>query len=153
MKMLLFLHVLGAMLFLGNIITAAFWKLSAERGKDLAHLRRVARNVMTADYFFTLPGVVMLIATGHIMASLRGYPLTELNWMTASEALFVASGLIWMAVLIPAQRKMIKETAVSEAAGALTAAYRKASRTWDLFGTLVIVIPLAVLYLMLAKPF
>jgi len=153
MKMLLFLHVLGAVLFLGNIITAAFWKVSAERGKDLTHLRRVARNVMTADYFFTLPGVVMLIATGHIMASLRGYPLTELNWMTASEGLFVASGLIWVAVLIPAQRKMIKETAVSEAAGALTAAYRKASRTWDIFGTLVIVIPLAVLYLMLAKPF
>lgn len=153
MKMLLFLHVLGAVLFLGNIITAAFWKVSAERGKDLAHLHRVARNVMTADYFFTLPGVVMLIATGHIMASRRGYPLTELNWMTASEALFVASGLIWMAVLIPAQRKMIKETAVSETAGALTAAYRKVSRTWDVFGTLVIVIPLAVLYLMLAKPF
>ncbi|KEQ23182.1 DUF2269 family protein [Paenibacillus tyrfis] len=153
MGALIFLHVLGAVLFLGNIITAAFWKLSAERGQDLAHLRRVARNVMHADYWFTLPGVILLLATGHIMAALNGYSLAELNWMTASEALFVLSGLIWGILLIPAQRTMMKQSVIAEAEGALTAAYRKASRTWDVFGTLVILIPLFVLYLMLVKPF
>ncbi|WP_409340730.1 DUF2269 family protein [Paenibacillus sp. MBLB4367] len=153
MGVLIFLHVLGAVLFLGNVITAAFWKLSAERGNDLAHLRRVARNVMLADYWFTLPGVVLLLATGHIMASLKGYSLAELSWMTVSEALFALSGLIWAAVLIPAQRRMIKESALPGTIADLSASYRKASRRWDVFGTIVIVIPLFVLYLMLVKPF
>jgi uncharacterized membrane protein len=153
MGVLIFLHVLGAVLFLGNVITAAFWKVMAERGKDWAHLSRVARNVMLADYWFTLPGVIMLLATGHIMASLKGYSFAELNWMTASEGLFALSGVIWAVILIPAQRKMMKESTISAAQGNLTMAYRKASRTWDLFGTLVVILPLCVLYLMLVKPF
>lgn len=153
MGVLIFLHVLGAVLFLGNVITAAFWKLMAERGNDLAHLSRVTKNVMLADYWFTIPGVILLLATGHIMGSMSGYSFAELNWMTASEGLFALSGVIWGAILIPAQRKMMKESTISAAQGSLTIAYRKASRTWDMFGTLVVILPLFVLYLMLVKPF
>jgi uncharacterized membrane protein len=154
MGILIFLHVLGVVLFLGNIVTAAFWKLSAERSKDTAHLVRVTRNVMKADYWFTLPGVIMLLATGHIMATIRGYSFMEWTWMTISEALFVISGVIWLIILIPAQRRMIKESALAASKNSpLSAAYWKASRTWDVFGTLVIIIPLVVLYLMMTKPF
>ncbi|SDC51089.1 Uncharacterized membrane protein [Paenibacillus sp. UNCCL117] len=153
MGILIFLHVVGAMMFLGNIVTAAFWKLKAERGGDLPHLHRVTRNVMLADYIFTLPGIVLLLATGHILAAQRGYPLTEWNWVSASEGLFALSGLIWLLVLLPAQRAMIRESSLSASAGSLTPSYRKASRLWDSFGTLVTIIPLVVLYLMLNKPF
>jgi uncharacterized membrane protein len=155
MGVLIFLHVLGAVLFLGNVVTAAFWKLSAERTKDIPHLARTARSVMNADYWFTLPGVILLLATGHIMATVRGYSFMEWSWMTASEALFALSGLIWVVILIPAQRRMIRESALSGSStgNTLTAAYWKASRTWDVFGTLVIIIPLVVLYLMMTKPF
>lgn len=154
MAVLLMLHVVGAVLFLGNIITAAFWKIVAERSGDLPHLSRTARNVMLADYAFTLPGIVLLLVTGFAMAAKAGYPLGEWNWMTSSLALFALSGIVWGAVLIPAQRCMMKESAAAAHGRIpLSARYRQASRRWDVFGTFVILLPLVVLYLMLNKPF
>ncbi|WP_159883650.1 DUF2269 domain-containing protein [Paenibacillus puerhi] len=153
MGILVFLHVLGAMMFIGNILTAAFWKLKAERTGDISYIHRVTRNVMTADYWFTLPGIALILLTGHILAIRAGYALTEWNWVSVSEGLFALSGLIWLLVLLPAQKKMIRESGSSVEAGSLNASYRKASRLWDGFGTVVTLIPLAVLYLMLNKPF
>ncbi|MBB6669727.1 DUF2269 family protein [Cohnella nanjingensis] len=154
MAFLIMLHVLGAVLFLGNIVTAAFWKIAAERAGDVGHLSRTARNVMLADYAFTLPGIVLLLATGVVMAVRVGYAMDAWNWMTASIGLFALSGLVWLAILIPAQRSMMKESAAAaRAQAALSPQYRRASRRWDVFGTLVILMPLAVLYLMLNKPF
>lgn len=153
MKLLIFLHVLGAVMFLGNIMTAAFWKIRAEVSGDVPSLNRIARNVMAADYAFTLPGIVLLLATGGWMAESAGYSLAAWSWLTASLALFLVTGLLWLLVLLPCQRQMIRESALSAAEGRMSAAYRKASRRWDIFGTVALLIPLLVLYLMTAKPF
>lgn len=153
MKVLIFLHVLGAVLFIGNIITAVFWKVKAELGKDVLHTHKVVKNVMLADYFFTLPGIILLIVTGNLMAHSAGYSMVELNWVNVSQALFILTGLIWAVVLLPNQRKMIKESEKSIPQGQFTPAFKRASRVWDVWGTIAIVVPLFVLYLMLAKPF
>lgn len=49
---LLFAHLLGAMLFLGNIVTAAFWKITADRRGDPIVVLQAARNVMLADWIY-----------------------------------------------------------------------------------------------------
>ncbi|PYI55459.1 DUF2269 family protein [Paenibacillus flagellatus] len=153
MKWLLLLHVLGAVMFIGNVVTAAFWKIRAERSGELSHIHRTAKNVMIADYAFTLPGIVLLIGTGEMMAGQLGYSHADWNWMTVSLALFVLTGLLWAAVLIPNQRIMIRESERSLREGKLTPRYRKASRTWDNVGLLASLMPLAVLVLMVVKPF
>ncbi|GAA0379721.1 DUF2269 domain-containing protein [Bacillus horti] len=153
MKILIFLHVLGAVMFLGNVITAAFWKIRAERGKDIAHIHKAVKNVMFADYVFTLPGIILLIITGNLMAFQAGYAMMEWNWVTVSQGLFILTGLLWVIILLPNQRKMIKESEKSISLGQLTPSYKKASRIWDVCGSLANLIPLVVLYLMLAKPF
>ncbi|UUZ93326.1 DUF2269 domain-containing protein [Paenibacillus sp. P25] len=150
---LVFLHVLGVVLFLGNIITAAFWKIRAEIGKDLPYLHRITKNVMAADYVFTPPGIVLLLATGGALAARNGYSLAELNWLTVSLGLFVITGLLWLAVLIPSQRQMIRESAQSLQLGRLTPEYRRASRRWDVVGTVTVLIPLLILFFMVIKPF
>lgn len=151
MKALIFLHVLGAILFMGNIITAAFWKVRAERSGDLAHLHRTAKNVMIADYAFTLPGLFLLLITGISMAHTIGYPLFAGGWLTISLLLFLLAGLIWLAILLPSQQKMIRESRLSIEKGALTGPYKKASRTWDVFGIIASIIPLVILFYMLTK--
>lgn len=150
--MLIFLHVLGAIMFIGNVATAAFWKIKAERGRDINHIHKVVKNVMLADFIFTLPGILLIIITGAVMSAQLGYTQLEFNWLTLSLGLFILTGLLWVIVLLPNQRKMIKESAKSIGVGELTPAYRKASIVWDVCGTMATIIPLIVLYLMLAKP-
>ncbi|NOU94668.1 DUF2269 family protein [Paenibacillus sp. LMG 31456] len=152
MKFLLFLHVLGAILLVGNIFTAAFWKVKADIKGDLAAIHSATKNVMLADYIFTIPGLILIIVTGSLMALKAGYSMSGFNWLTLSLTLFSLTGLIWLALLLPLQRSMIRHSAQSLEAGTLSKAYRKASLYWAIFGTIGTLIPVVVLYLMISKP-
>ena len=149
MRILVALHVLGAVLFVGNIITAAFWKLLAEREGNPQVIASAAKRVMTADYFFTIPGIVLLLSTGHILMAQAGYSLLSFSWISLAYGVFILSGLLWMVVLLPAQRAMIRHSQN----GQLGKEYSTASNTWNLWGTVATVLPLVTLYLMVVKPF
>jgi uncharacterized membrane protein len=153
MRVLIFIHVLGAILFLGNIITAAFWKIVADCRRDLQGIYNTARNVMIADFVFTLPGIVMLLVTGHILMAKMGLSLTRLSWVSVSYGVFIFSAVVWTAVLLPSQNKMIREAKASLSSGQLTLGYQRASMLWNVFGVVATLLPFVVLYLMVVKPF
>ncbi|MEK6991081.1 DUF2269 family protein [Paenibacillus sp. FSL K6-1566] len=153
MTVWLFLHITGSVLFVGNIITAAFWKVRADIEGNPSHIHRTAKNVMLADYVFTLPGLLLLIVSGIVMAGRSGFGIGGMNWLTASLVLFGVTGLIWGGVLIPLQKSMIRHSRHSVESGAVTAGYKKASRYWAIFGTIATLLPLAILYFMVSKPF
>jgi uncharacterized membrane protein len=146
-------HVAGVILFIGNIITAAFWKVRAELTRNPAIVHYAVKNVMVADYMFTIPGLVLISVSGVVMAVQAGWPVSVLNWLTLSLILFVVTGGIWMAFLIPLQRQMIRTSAQSMTGGSLSAAYLKASRRWDLIGIAASLVPIIILYLMINKSF
>ena len=52
-----FLHIAGAVVFLGNIIVTAAWMLMAERTRSINVIHFSAKAVIRADLLFTLPGV------------------------------------------------------------------------------------------------
>ncbi len=152
MKLLIFLHVLGVILFLGNIITAAFWKVRAEVKKDLRLLHETVKNVMLADYIFTLPGIALILISGHRMAYLSGYSIFDVKWLAISYSLFILTGLIWLFILLPSQYAMIKHSKQSIENGALIQSYKKASMIWNIFGIIATLIPIIILFFMLLKP-
>ncbi|WP_219838067.1 DUF2269 family protein [Paenibacillus sp. R14(2021)] len=149
----LVVHFIGVLLFLGNIITAAFWKVRAEIGKNPTVIHSTVRNVMVADYVFTVPGLLLIIVSGVSMAVQAKLPMYGLNWLTVSLLLFAVTGLIWLTLLIPLQRAMIRHSAASVEKGAVTSAYRRASRLWDIFGIAATLLPLVILYFMVSKNF
>ncbi|MFC5471110.1 DUF2269 family protein [Cohnella suwonensis] len=153
MNVWLTLHVIGVVLFLGNIVTAAFWKIRADATKDAAVVHQAVKNVMLADYVFTLPGLVLLIASGNAMAVKADLPMSGLNWLTASLVLFAITGVIWIAFLLPLQRAMIRHSAASLASGTLSQAYKNASRNWAIFGIAATLIPIVILYFMISQDF
>ncbi|AJY77803.1 membrane protein [Paenibacillus beijingensis] len=152
MSLYLFLHLLGAVLLVGNIITAAFWKIRADMKGDLAVIHSAAKNVMLADFLFTIPGIILIIVTGNLMAIEAGYSLSGFSWVTLSQALFILTGVIWVVLLLPLQRSMIRHSAKALETGALHGAYRKASLIWAIFGTVATLLPVVILYLMIHKP-
>ncbi len=147
------IHLIGVVIFVGNIITAAFWKVRADitRKPDIIH--QAAKNVMLADLVFTLPGLVLIIISGIAMAVQAGMPMSGLNWLTLSLILFAITGVIWLAVLIPLQRRMIKHSAQAVEGGSVSKAYKKASLYWAIFGILATLLPIVILYFMITKNF
>ena len=151
MNVWLTLHLIGVVIFVGNIITAAFWKVRADLQKNPALIHSTVKNVMLADYVFTLPGLVLIIISGIVMAVRADLPLSGLNWLTLSLILFAITGVIWLAVLLPLQRGMIRHSASSIESGSISAAYRRASLAWAIFGTAATLLPIVILYLMISK--
>lgn len=151
MDVLLFLHVMGAVLFLGNIVTAAFWKVRGDHAGEPNIAHSVSKNIMLADFVFTLPGLGFIIISGILMTIRAGYPLSDFNWLTLSLLLFGLTGILWLAVLLPLQRKMIRFSEQSIESGRLSSAYRRASRLWAVFGTITTLLPVVILFLMINK--
>jgi uncharacterized membrane protein len=75
------------------------------------------------------------------------------NWLSMALLIFAVTGILWGAVLLPLQRAMIRHAGEAIARGGISAAYRRASRLWAVVGTLCTLLPVVILYLMVAKPF
>jgi len=153
MGTILFLHVLGALLFLGNILITAFWKLYSDFSRSTESVYFSSKKVLIADLLFTLPGIILLSVTGNLMAVRLGYPMNELNWLTLSNWLFMITGIIWLAVLVPLQFRMVNISREDHRQGSISSRYKVTNLYWSIFGVTATVLPLFVLYLMTAKPF
>src|SRR5437870_6166744 len=68
----LMLHILGAVLFLGNITVTAAWMTWAVGQKDTRVAAFASAGVNKADRWFTSPGMILLL--------LNGLALTNLAW-------------------------------------------------------------------------
>ena len=98
----LFLHIAGAVIFLGNIIVTGAWMLMAERTRIFKVINFSAKAVIRADFLFTLPGVLLVLINGLIMAYTRwGGAFRGFDWISVAVALFSISGIIWVGLLLP----------------------------------------------------
>lgn len=75
------------------------------------------------------------------------------NWLTLSLFLFVLTGILWLAVLIPIQRSMIRSSARSIDDGIISNKYQNVSRYWAIVGIAATLLPVVILYLMVTKAF
>ncbi|RXZ81929.1 DUF2269 family protein [Paenibacillaceae bacterium] len=153
MNVWLLLHLVGAILFVGNIVTAAFWKIRADVQKNPTVIHSVVKNVMLADYVFTLPGLLLIIVSGNVMAVQADMFTQGLNWLMLSLILFAVTGVVWLAILIPLQRAMIRHSAACVDSGKISEEYARASRIWSVFGIIATLLPVVILYLMIEKSF
>jgi len=144
------LHLLGVVLFLGNIIVTAFWKVMADRTRDLTVIRFAVRATNWADVFFTFGGVVLLAVAGRALAAQGGMP--ELPWLRLAYGLFAATGLLWLGVLIPLQWAQARLLAPLPRDAAIPARYRRLALAWAVAGTLATLLPLGIVWLMTVKP-
>ena len=151
-QVLLALHILAAVVFVGNIITAAFWKVRADRSGNLETIAITARSLLQADYVFTAPGIVVLLITGIWMVGLSDWARFQEPWLGGSFVLLIVTGIIWLAVLLPQQRRMVRLAQEGADAGALSPEYRRAGRIWSMFGGVATLLPVLILFLMVFKP-
>ncbi len=145
-------HITGVVLFLGNIITGVFWKLHADRTRELRARAQALDGIIRADRLFTMPGVLLIIGTGVWLAQLGNLPLLRTFWIGWSLVLFGISGAVFMVALAPLQKKMLANVSAGLAGGWDESAYERMSRSWAIWGAIATLTPLAALYLMVIKP-
>ena len=147
-----YLHLLGAVVILGTGSGIAFFMLMAHRSGDAAFIARTAAVVVFADMLFTLTAVLLQPVTGGLLMMLSATSLTE-RWVLASLGLYAVAGLFWVPVIfMQMEMRNLARTAVANNAP-LPPRYHALIRRWCLFGIPGFGSVMAILWLMIAKPF
>ena len=146
------LHLVAVVAFLGNIVTGLFWKAHGDRTGEPRIIAHTLDGIIRSDRWFTLPGVLGIVAFGVGAAMSGGIPILGTSWIWQSIVLFTISGLAFGFQVAPLQRRMRALAATAAAADFDLAQYRRLSRRWEFWGAVAVVTPLAALVLMVAKP-
>ena len=91
------------MLFLGNIIVTGVWKVLADNTGDPRTIAYAQNLVTLTDWIFTTGGVVLILIGAYGMVWVAGLNPLGPAWLIWGQSLFIASGIIWVAILIPTQ--------------------------------------------------
>jgi len=109
------IHLIGVVLFIGNIVVTGWWKYMADRTRDPRIIAFAQRQVTLTDWVFTFGGVVLVGVGGIGNAALHDMPMS-VPWLGIGSLLFGASGVIWIAILVPLQIRLGRMRAPSPSA-------------------------------------
>ena len=139
------LHFLSASILFGTGIGIAFFMLRAYLSGNTEALAVTVRNVVLADWIFTVPAVVVQLTTGLWMTRLLGISHGS-SWYLWSMWLFALIGLVWLP-LVGIEIKI--RSALNN--GAKLAELAPLMRIWIALGVLVFTGIAALYVLMVAK--
>jgi uncharacterized membrane protein len=147
------LHVVAVIAFLGNITTGIFWHRHAARTKEAKLLAHTMDGIIRSDRVFTVPGVILIIATGVAAAIYGQLPILRTGWIFWTLVLFLVSGAIFMIWVVPLQRRLRAAAQAGVQSGSFDyAAYHALAVRWEVWGAAALLTPLAGLALMVLKP-
>ena len=146
------LHIFGAVIFLGNIVVTAVWKALADRTRNPAVIAYSQRLVTITDFLFTALGAALVLITGWFFLARNFGGVNNVYWLSWGFWLFIASGVLWVAVLIPVQIMQSKLAKTFQSEHEVPEQYWRLSRVWEVVGTIAVILPFSVLYLMIFKP-
>ena len=99
----------------------------------------------------TFGGSTLVVVGAYANVYLHDLPL-DATWLVWGQALFFLSGLLWVAILIPAQIKQARLARGFAGGGPIPDEYWRLNRIWLWIGILATVLPAANLYFMVFKP-
>lgn len=147
------IHVLAVVLFLGNIITGAFWKMHGDRSGDPRIMAHTMAGIIRADRWFTNPGVVLLIVFGFGAAGMGHISVGSSPWIVWSIILIVISAVAFVVRLVPLQRRLLALARDGSETGNFdSAAYARVSKSWTVWGIVATLAPIIAVVLMVFKP-
>lgn len=147
-----FLHLVTASLFLGCIVSSLALKFYAESRKDILGIVFALRAILFLDRLLTAPSAGLLTASGFCVVFLEDMSVLRERWLQLSIALWFASAIAAVGYLIPSLRRLLIAAETGSEAGMLDATYQAASRRWNVASAVLIVTPLIIISLAIAKP-
>jgi uncharacterized membrane protein len=147
------IHVLGVILFVGNITTGILWKVHADRTRNPALIAHACAGLTRSDRFFTMPGVLLIVIAGIVAGITGNFPILGTGWIFWSIVLLAISGFAFMLRVAPLQRRLHALATAGAKNGQLDwPAYEAATRSWNVWGMIALLAPLLAVVLMVLKP-
>ena len=143
------IHIIAAVIFLGNITLAPFWKAQAEKSKDRTKIADAFKGIIRADRYFTMPGVTVLLIFGIGGALHRGFDLIQTGWIFWSIILILISSIAFMAKVVPLQKQIY--ALASDESKFTWEEYRKLAKQWSIWGWIATITPWISLIMMVMK--
>ncbi|MEQ8392857.1 MAG: DUF2269 family protein [Thalassospira sp.] len=148
-----FIHVLGVILFLGNIIVSAVWKMQADRTRNPVIIAFACRLVNMTDLLFTAFGSALIVIGGIGLFHATGIAISDAPHLTIGISLFGMAAVLWITGLLPLQIYMSKlaERAVNESETEMPQSYEKCRKLWNIIGVTAVLLPMGALYFMIYR--
>lgn len=144
------IHVGAAILFLGTGLGSAFYKWRADRSGSVAVAAWAQRNVVLADWLFTVPSGIVLPGTGLWLAHLYGLPFTT-SWVLFGIVGFAIAGLTWLpAAWIQLRMRRLADEALASGAP-LPEEFHRLHRFWLALGVPSFGAAVATIWVMVGK--
>jgi uncharacterized membrane protein len=145
-SLLKFVHVLLAITAVGSNITYAVWNI---RGAlEPQHLSFTLRGIRFLDNRVANPAYGLLLVTGLTLVAVGQWGLR--GWIIAALILFVILIVIAIGFYSRVTNRQIE---VLETAGESSPAYQQLAGQARLYGIISVVIALAIVFMMVVKPF
>lgn len=146
------LHIFGAIVFVGNIIVTAFWKVMADRTREARIAAFGQKLVNWTDFAFTSLGAFILLVTGLMMTNDPTQSIFDTKWLAWGVWLFLGSGMVWMLILFPLQVKQAWMSRRFNHGGDIPDDYWRLGRWWIRIAVVAVILALGNLYFMVVKP-
>jgi len=146
-------HLLGVILFMGNIIVSALWKTQADKTGNPVVIAFACRLVNMTDLAFTAFGAALIIVGGIGLFHATGVAISDAPHLTIGISLFGMAAVLWLVGLLPLQLYMsrIATQTVADGQDVMPAAYDKCRKLWGLVGLIATALPLGALYFMIFR--
>jgi uncharacterized membrane protein len=146
------IHVAAVILFLGNITTGLFWAAHAHRSRDFTLIAPTFDGISRSDRWFTIPGVIGILASGVAAAIQVRLPILGTPWILWSIMLFSISGIIYGVKLAPLQRQLATLTRAAVYSDQAWQGYVRIYQRWERWGLVALLTPTAAMVIMVLKP-
>lgn len=139
------LHIIGVVLFMGNMIVGPIWFMYAYFSKDKTLLKFAGKLLELTDIYLTVPGIALTVLNGLCLASVYGGTKHQ-PWLFYSIILLFVMWALSIP-LIYLQDKMYQSLDKDSDITRITTFIIR----WGIWGTLVMIPPSVIFYLMIVK--
>jgi uncharacterized membrane protein len=147
--LLLLVHILAGMAWVGGAIVIQGTLFAARRSQPPVVVDRVIRSFAWADTWLALGAPLVVVITGVAMVLINGAWTFEQAWILGSIGLVVAYEVIAMTV----GARLYRQVEEARAQGQLeTDGHARTMRAWGRLGAVLLAILVAVVGLMVVKP-
>jgi uncharacterized membrane protein len=144
-------HVLAVVVLLGNLLMAPFWRKRLAALGGVQARAAANRSVRVADLIFTLPGWVVVLATGIMLIIYRDMGIRG-GWLHLSLLLFLGWLIFWHILVLRARKAMIAQAEEAASGGQAPPELAQHERQWQQWSYVAAGIAVLILILMVIQP-
>lgn len=141
------IHILAGITAVGANLTYPSWLI---RGRtNSVNLRFTFEGIRFLENWIANPSYIISLLTGLIMCRLAGISIFSIAWIRYALILYALMSAIGFLVYTPILRRQVSEFVAN---GATSSRYVRLNKLQTMFGLILYVFALLILYLMIIKP-